>query len=256
MAEPVVLSGSSLNTFLRCGRQWELAYVQRLKRPPSLKMARGTAGHSAAEIDMRHKLETGEDLPLDAVLDAYRDAFVEETADSPENPDKKETKPLFLETGLKGITVWREKVAPTIDPEYVEEPVQFTVNGIPYSGTLDLADKERKVRDWKFVGKKPDERSQDYVVNMVGYIIGYRQKTGMLEQGVVLDHLVLTKDPYHFPVVSEGPTPDESIFAFAGIVGSVHDSITKGAFPPTGLKSGACSWCGYKAECGYYRERR
>lgn len=253
MAEPVVLSGSSLNTFLRCGRQWELAYVHRIKRPPSLRMARGTAGHTVAEIDLKHKLETGEDLPLEEILDTYRDEFVKETADSPENEKKKETKPLYLEAGLNGIKTWRLKVAPLVDPEYVEEPIQFTINGIPYSGTIDLADKKKKVRDWKFVGKKPDTRSQDYVVNMVGYVIGYRQKTGELESGVALDHIVLTKEPYHFPVESEGPTPDESIVAFAGIVGSVHDSIQKGAFPPTGLKSGACSWCGYKAECGYYQ---
>lgn len=254
MAEPVVLSGSSLNTFLRCGRQWELAYVQRLRRPPSLRQARGTAGHYAAEVDMAQKIDSGEDLPLDVVLDAYRDKYVEESVDSPENPDKKETKAAFLDSGVAGVTIWHKTVAPQIQPDMVEQPVQFTVNDIPYSGTLDLADKSGKVRDWKFVGKKPDPRSQDYVVNMVGYAIGYRKLTGHVEAGIVLDHVVLTKDPYHFPV--EGETvPDQSIVSFAGIVESVHDSIQKGSFPPTGLKSGACSWCGYHAECGYYVER-
>ena len=88
---------------------------------------------------------------------------------------------------------------------------------------------------------------------MVGYAIGYRHLTGGLETGIVLDHIVRTKTPYHFQVKSDGPVPDESIFSFAGIVESVHDSIQAGSFPPTGLKSGACSWCGFKRECGYYQ---
>lgn len=253
MAEPDVLSGSSLNTYLRCGRQWELAYVHRLRRPPSLRMARGTAGHFAAEVDLRHKLKTGEDLPIEDLLDAYRDSFTKEAIDSPDIPDKKETHETFMASGMEGVKLWRREVAPTFEPEYVEEPLQYTINGVVYTGTLDASDKARKIHDWKYTAKKPDVRSQDYVVNMVGYAIGYRQKFATLESGIVLDHMVLTKTPYHFPVVSEGPVPDESIIAFAGIVGSVHDAIQKGTFPPTGLKSGACSWCGFKKECGYYQ---
>lgn len=261
MAEPVVLSGSSLNTFLRCGRQWELAYVYRLKRPPSLKMALGTAGHAAAEIDMRQKMTSGTDLPLDEVLDAFRDAFAEETVDSPEVPEKKETKPLMLDSGVEAMKVWHKDVAPTVTPIMVEEPVQFSIatgDGPvrPYSGTVDLVDDTEKIRDWKFVGKKPDPHSGEYVLNMTGYAIGYRKLTGKLESGVQLDHIVRTKTPYHFPIGDDKPVPDESIVAFADIVESVGGSIDKGAFPPTGLKSGACSWCGYKRECGYYQGRK
>ena len=205
---------------------------------------------------MRQKVASGQDLPLEEVLETFRDEFVKEAEDSPENPAKKETRPLMLDSGVAAMTVWHHDVAPAIDPEYVEEPVQFTINGLPYSGTIDLATKQRRIKDWKFTGKKPDPRDQSYVVNMVGYVIGYRRKTGQLETGVDLDYVVRTKTPYHFPVSSEGPTPDESIVSFAGIVESVHDSISKGAFPPTGLKSGACSWCGFTDECGYYQGPR
>lgn len=261
MAETVVLSGSSLNTYLRCARQWELAYVQRMNRPPSLKMALGTAGHWAAEVDLRPKIETREDLPLDVVLDAFRDSFVKETVDSPEVPDKKETRPLMLDSGIEAMKVWHGQVAPTIQPIMIEEPVQFMLTvssrqgetNIPWTGTVDCVDEGIIVRDWKFVGKKPDPRSGDYILNMVGYTIGYRELTGGLENGFVLDHVVRTKTPYHFPVIQEGPVPDESIMSFAGIAESVYNSIGAGSFPPTGLKSGACSWCGYKRECGYYQ---
>lgn len=261
MAETVVLSGSSLNTYLRCGRQWELAYVQRIKRPPSLKMALGTAGHYAAEVDFTQKIESREDLPLDMVLDAFSDSFNKETVDSPEVPAKKETKPLMHASGIEAMKVWHKDIAPTIQPAMVEQPVQFMLStsvrggeetNIPWTGTVDLVDEDVLVRDWKFVGKKPDPRNGDYVLNMVGYAIGYRELTGGLENGVVLDHVVRTKTPYHFKVES-ATVKDESIIAFAGIAESVYNSIGAGSFPPTGLKSGACSWCGFKRECGYYQ---
>lgn len=216
-------------------------------------MALGTAGHFAAEVDLTQKIKTHEDLPLDVVLDAFSESWDKETVDSPEVPEKKETKPLMHASGIAAMKIWHATVAPDVDPIMVEEPIQFAINGIPWTGTVDLVDRPEKVRDWKFVGKKPDARSQDYVLNMVGYAIGYRQKTGRLETGVVLDHIVRTKEPYHFQVKSDGPVPDESIMSFAGIVESVHGSIQAGSFPPTGLKSGACSWCGFKRECGYYQ---
>ena len=254
MAEPVVLSGSSLNTFLECAALWELTYVRSLKRPPSLKMALGTSGHAAAEVDLTQKITTHRDLPEDIILDAFRDSFVKESHDSPELPAKKETKAVFLDSGIAAMKVWHKDVAPTVQPTMVEEPVQFRINSIPYSGTIDLVDDQERVRDWKFVGKKPSPRDQKYVLNMTGYAIGYREKTGLVEKGVILDHIVRTQQPYHFPVESKTPVPDESIFAFADIIKTSHDAIQAGSFPPTGIRSGRCSYCPFRGqECRYTR---
>jgi hypothetical protein len=91
---------------------------------------------------------------------------------------------------------------------------------------------------------------------MTGYGIGLRQKTGLKEDGIVLDHLVRTKEPYHYPIASKGPIPDESIATYADIVTGVAKGIEAGNFPPTGLQGHACSWCGYKARCPAYRAAR
>jgi len=250
--EPIdVLSGSSLNTFLRCARQWEFAYVYRYKRPPRLRMIRGTAGHFAAEVDMKAKLETQEDLPVDDVLDAYSDAFDREVSDGFE--DDKEKPGEAKDLGVKSVKLWHRQVAPGIYPLLVEEPISFHINGIPWTGTIDLVDDDFIVRDWKFTGRTPSS-ADAYILNMAGYAIGYRQKTGQIENQVVLDHVVSLKEPKHVPIRSDGPVPDQSIVAFAQIVEDANRSIQAGIFPANGLKSGACSWCGYRDICPAWRD--
>jgi hypothetical protein len=247
-----VLSGSSLNTLLRCGKQWEYAYVQRIKEPPRLKMILGTAGHEAAEVDLRQKIESRQDLPLDDVKDAFSTAFDREAVEAVEEPTKGLTKPLMKDKGIRSVALWHEKVAPQVQPAMVEEPVNFIINGQPYTGTIDEVDEDDTIRDWKFTGKKPSS-ADSYILNMVGYAIGFRQKTGRVEKRLVLDHVVSTKEPQHVPIRSDGPVKDESIVAFANVVGDAQRMVAAGIFLPTGIKSGACSWCGYTKICPAYR---
>lgn len=248
-----VLSGSSLNTLLRCGKQWEYAYVYRLKRPPRLKMITGTAAHEAVEIDFRQKIESHEDLPVDDVLDAFSTSFDREAADAEEEPEKKLTKPVAKDAGVRSLKVWHKEVAPIIQPAMVEEPISFTINGIPWTGTIDYTDVDDVVGDWKFTWKTPSS-AEAYILNMVGYAIGFRVKTGRLESRVSLDHMVALQDPKYVPIRSDGPVPDRSIVAFTDLVEDAVRTINSGNFLPTGLKSGACSWCGYRDICPAYKD--
>ena len=255
MADPVVMSGSSLNTYLRCARQWEYAYVHRIKRPPRLRMALGTSAHHAVEQDLKHKVKTWEDLPREEVVQTFVDTFKVESADS--EPEPGETKAAALDSGVRSVGMWYDKVAPDVYPVLVEQHGQFSLKVedtvIPYDWTADLVDQDRVVRDWKFVGRKPSGGGQ-YVLNMVGYAIGYREQTGDIESGVQLDHIVRTQKPYHYPLAS-GPVTDDSLRAFGDVLHSVSRSIGAGSFPPNGLQSNACSWCGFRDICTAYKER-
>lgn len=256
MAEPVVMSGSSLNTFLRCARQWEYAYVHRLKRPPNLRQALGISAHAAVEADLKHKVATWDDLPKEEVVQTFVDAFHAESLDA--LPDPKASKDEFLDSGVSAVEVWYDDCAPTVAPILVEQHGQFSLNveelSIPYDWTADEVDQDTTIRDWKFVSRKP-AGGQTYVLNMVGYAIGYREQTGGIEAGVRLDHIVRTKKPYYHPLAS-GTVADQDIEAFADILASAYRSINAGSFPPNGLKSGACSWCGYNDICPAYREEK
>lgn len=248
-----VFSASSLATYMRCGKQWEFAYVYAVKRPPTVRLALGQAAHEAVEINYRQKMETGIDLPISDVTDAFSDAYDKATEDVMEE-EGEETPAQGKDSGIKVVSGYHLQVAPGIQPVMVEEQVQFKVNGIPFSGYIDLVDQHRRVRDLKTASKKPSRN--DYLLAMIGYAVGFRQATGEVEAGVVLDYMVRTKTPYYHPVPSEGAVPNTAIAQFANVVENVASAIQKGVFLPTGLTNNACSWCGYKDICADYGRTR
>jgi len=249
MAELVVMSGSSLATFLRCPQQWELAYVHRIRRPPRLRMAVGLAAHSAIEKNLRHKMQVWTDLPKEEVIETFVDEFKRDAQDSPD--EGKETKGNSQDSGIATLGVWYDQVNPQIQPLAVEQHGQFTLNGIPYDWTADVVTQQKRIRDWKFSLKKPS--GDQYIVNMIGYAIGWRHESGEIESGVDLDYMVRTKQPYHHNIPGS-TVPDEAIDAFTRALQSAYKSINAGIYPPTGLSSGVCSWCAYSdGTCPAYR---
>lgn len=252
MADPVVLSASSIATFLRCGQQWFYAYVERIVEPPSIRQSLGIAAHHAIERNMSQKTFSGTDLPEEAVVDSFSDQYdhlvVDVEADDDEDPGKAK------DDGVGLIRLHHRDVAPKIQPFWVEEPVQFSVNGIPYSGTIDLVDDKNRIRDWKTTKRKPQQVS--HLLQMTGYALAYRHRTGEVESEVVLDYLIRTKLPQYLPVASGGPIDGEAVIKFANVVENVYAAIQEGRFLPNGLMSNACSWCGYKNRCPAYNAQR
>lgn len=249
-----VFSTSSIATYLRCGKQWEYAYVYAIKSPPTLRLVVGSAAHEAVEINYRQKIDTGSDLPESDVKDAFSDAFDRLVVDVVQEEDDDEKPGESKDSGVALVGQYQTRVSPKIHPTLVEEQIQFRVNDVPFSGYIDLVDQHQQVRDLKTTKKKPSRN--DYLISMIGYAIGFRQLTGETERAVVLDYMVRTKVPYYYPVPSEGPVPDYAIAEFAKIVTDVASAVSRGTFIPTGLTNNACSWCGYKSICSAYQRTR
>ena len=257
MAEDFVLSASSLNTFLRCGKQWHFAYVLGVKAPPSLRAVRGIAVHAAVETNMRQKMDTRQDLPITDVLDAYSTSFEAETADGFDlRPD--EDKGEIKDMGVTLTSIYQTQAAPKIQPVLVEHPIQFDINGQKWTGQIDLADEEAinlwgepemglRVRDTKTSAREP--RPESYAINMTGYALGVRQGLGRTESDVIFDYLIAGKKPRYQPIHT-GQVTDDQIRAFAYLVGDVAASINAGSFPANGLTNpGVCDWCGFSKIC-------
>lgn len=244
---PEQLSASSVTTFLRCGQQWFFAYVAGIKSPPTLKQARGIAVHKAVEINMVQKVTSRVDLPVDDVADAYATEYDLISTDVEDRDELGK----YKDSGIVLAKLHTEVIAPEIQPIWVERPIQFDLNGIIFTGQVDLMDEMERVRDTKTTSRKPSPES--YMFNMTGYAISKRQLTGTKETDVVLDYLVATNEPYYLPVMAGGPVSDDDIIRFANIVESVAGSIKAGRFVPNGLVSGACTWCGYTNICPAYQ---
>lgn len=261
MAQDLVLSASSVTTFLRCGTQWHFAYVAGVKSPPSLRAIRGIAVHSAVEVDMRQKMLSGVDIPIGDMVDAYDTSWNNETAYG-FNIDEGEVPGVVKDKGEDLLRLYHKDVAPNIQPVMVEEPIQFNINGQAYSGQIDLGteidvdfgwgppEKRLEIRDTKTTGRTP--ASGTYLLNMTGYAISQRQKTGIVEADTVLDYLIALKEPVYKEIRMGGPITDDQIRQFAGIIDTVSSTIKAGKFVPNGLINGSCSWCGYKAMCPAY----
>lgn len=237
MGDPLVLSGSSVNTYGLCPKRWYYEYVVVDVRPNSLSMARGLAAHEALEFYLQAKVD-GDTLPvLKDLLDRYIVSFEREAKESPEGP--RETRKDVFDRGKLAVEAWYTDVAPTVEPVLVEIGGQFTVNGVYYSWTADLFDKDGIVRDWKFVKSKPsDTPFFDYTNAMAGYIEGITSE-GYQVGGAQLDYMVCTLNPYHLP---KPISPDRDEFGFT--VKNTHDQIKQGRFPATDDRR-TCSWCPY-----------
>jgi hypothetical protein len=255
MTDQQIFSGSSLQTFLRCAKQWEYAYVYEYKRPPALRQVLGNAAHTAVETNYTQKVETRQDLPVDSVKDVFSDTFDALVVDAIIDEEAAETPGQAKDSGIKVIDRYQSEVAPAIQPIWVEREVQFQIDDIPYSGTIDLVDELSRVRDLKTTKRRPSGPN-NYLIAMTGYALAFRQETGEKESEIVLDYMVRTKDPYYYPIYSDGPVSDDAIETFVGIVEMVNQAIKEGIFLPTGLTNYACSWCGYNDICPAYRKTR
>jgi len=264
---PTILSGSSVNTYLRCGKQWEYAYVLQIRRPPSIKQGLGIAAHEAVALNMQQKVLTFMDLPAEEVAQKFSDEWdlmaididdvvnverIDERTGK-KTKTRKETKAAAKDSGIKAVMVHHEEMASKVQPVWVERQISFQLNGsIEYTGIFDLADNRGRVRDHKFVSRKPQDGG-GYILPMVGYALGYRQISEDPETEIVLDYVVRTQDPYYLPLASGGPVSDQAIQEFAHIVSDVRRSIDAGIFNPNGLHSHACGWCGYADICPAFR---
>lgn len=262
MAQPFVLSASSLNTYLRCGKQWEYAYVMGVKAPPSLRASRGIALHAAVETSMRQKMTSCEDLPEDDWLDAYSDSYARHTADGYEAKSG-ESWESVKDAGIDLTKIYRKQAAPKIQPVLVEEPISFDINGQTWTGQIDLGVAEPinlwgepeiglRVRDTKSSARAP--KPENYAVNMTGYAAGARI-AGHKVAGVSFDYVIATNKPY-YQEINQGPVTDAQMRSFAYLVGDVAANINKGAFPANGLNNpGVCDWCGFRAMCPAYKAK-
>lgn len=245
------LSKSSVSTYLRCGQQWYYAYVMKIRRPPKVRQAIGLAAHSAIELNMGQKVASKIDVPTDVVLDVFRDEYA---AMDDIQPDEEISPKQGIDNGIRVVRKYHEDVAPGIQPAWVEEPVMFEINGVPYSGWIDLVDDKGRVRDTKTSAKSPSRASRDHVLSMIGYALAYRQRTGLVESEVVIDTLVYLKTKTKYvPIASGGPVTRDAIQTFAGVIQGVAEQIEEGRFLPTGLMNNACSWCGYRDICPAYK---
>ena len=250
------LSVSQLGMFQRCNIQYRRRYLEGETIPPGIAAHVGSGVHKAAEINFKSKMQTGEDMPLDAVQDAAAEAYDKALSEGvffapDEAPGAKAAMVQGKDDAVSLATLFRRELAPTIMPALVEHRVTLEIPGValPVVTILDCYTADRKLRDLKTSGKRWTEDRAHTSPQPTVYRESVLQSTGEYPDELMFDVLVNNKTP----VLQTIPTSrtEEDLQILTRKFQTMIEAIRAGIFMPAEPGSWMCSpkFCGYWHTC-------
>ncbi|MHC4715083.1 MAG: PD-(D/E)XK nuclease family protein [Planctomycetota bacterium] len=261
------LSWSQINTLNRCGEQYRRRYCEGERVPPGIALLRGRATHRANEKNLLAKMDTGELLPVDAVLQAASDAF-DEAAEGEfvidgdyEGMEIAEALGTAKDESVALAGLHAEQVAPEIEPTAIEVRIEIPPSDslpVQFVSILDLIDGGAAIRDTKTTRKSPPGDAAHMNDQLSGQDLAFRARYQKPPEELSLDYLVRTakkKELKHVRLPTTRTQADLAVFvrrAQAAI-----QMIEAEVFLPAPADSWACTtrFCGYAETCPFYRGR-
>lgn len=248
------LSISQLNTFLRCGLQYQYRYIDGLVSPPGISLVEGSAIHKGLEVILREKKDTGKVAPMSVLHDAWYDAWKEKKKDITDWGEDGERKTVrdteSRDVGL--LSLYYQTKMPVVNPIEVEQRFWTSVgnNNIPVLGYIDMIDQDeldlvngRSVVDHKVVKSSKSQADANNDPQLTLYA-----KVSHTDR-VRFDCLCKTKTP-KITTVASTRVPTDYLW-LVKIFDKVAEAINAGTFMPADPTSWACSprFCGYYWHC-------
>lgn len=239
------LSHSSISTYLRCPRQWAYAYLEGLKKPPAAALIKGKAVDDGLSFNLRQKVDSREDLPMDDVLHVTESAFRDEV-DKQGGRDEVNWEGASFASALDSAIGMTElhmtEHAPLIQPTEVQLELHRELpDGRDFIGFLDFVNEDGAVCDWKTGKKRMGQGAADTDLqpHAYAYLMGepitfffYRAvDTGKSQASEVL---VTTRS-------------EEQSAWYETAAADVSAAIDAGIYPPN-----PNGWHCSKSFCGYY----
>ena len=249
---------SHLGMWLRCQEQFRRRYIEGEVIPPGISARRGSSVHKAAEINHAQKIKSHEDLPVDTLQDAARDEYVRlvknEGVFIPK--DKVSEKGALLAGGLDASTrltkLYREVLAPTIQPSLVEEKILIDAGlDLPLQGTIDFLTVDHALRDIKTADKSKGAGEADNSLQLSFYSGLVAAHTGKWPTKISLEILVNNKEPKLQSLKTKrGPEHWSNILLRVQLMLA---QVQTGLFAPCDPGAWICSpeYCGYWWTCKY-----
>lgn len=263
------LHWSHINMFLRCGEQYRRRYIMKEIIPPAVVLHVGSGTHKGVEVNLLHKRDKGELLPVDAVAEATRDAVNERwekegvTLDA-DDMDRAiaDVRGEAVDTAVALATLHHSELAPKITPQHVERPWVLELSGFPYdlAGQIDIQEKPvngckaGRIRDTKTTNRTPPPSKADESDQLTMYALAAKVLDGAIPP-LAMDSLVKTKTPK--AVTLETWRTDEDLQVLLRRIEVFSRALDRGVFVPAQQDSWICSakFCGYAATCPYFRGR-
>lgn len=254
------LSASQLVMFQRCGEQWRRRFIDEDFVPPSLPVRTGHAVREAAMLCLRHRLETGTLLPLDAVQDAAADAYARILTEgvyfAPEDlPSARRALSEGRDSAVTLAALFRNSLAPDLDPVLVEHRVELSLGlALPVIVTIDCLTRNGEAHHLVTSSKRWSAERVLASPDSALLLHAVRQLTGVTPQRLPVDVLVGTRTP----VLQTLESPSCDLMVVLRAFRLMLAAVAAGIFPPAAPDSWICSprWCGYFFSCPHVAAHR
>lgn len=246
------ISASSLEQYERCQVQWKFRRIDGLIMPPGIAAHTGRGVHKGAEINMKAKRLSGNDEPMDVVLDAARDGYVHSLKETglfvprSEAGSEKNQMNDGLNATVSMAKVYRKKVAPPRLPKFVEKELYSDVEGlpVPLMGIIDLVTVDDVISDLKTGAKRWNQGRADNSLQATMYdklLTDNLGKPSAIEFDVVVKN---QKEPQILTTERTEDDWDKLVMRAKAMLRGVQS----GAFNPTHPDNWWCS----ERQCGYF----
>lgn len=248
----------------KCGIMYEFRKVKNIRPlPPSSFIHVGRAVDTAANVNLKTKIDTETLLPTEQVLDIARDTTrhwfsvdgVTLTPDDP--PSEKAAADKAVDKAVRLAKLHSEELAPTLRPQHVQRSWTMEIVGCSFDlvGTRDLDEVDGSVHDLKTKKKSPTAREAELSDQGTLYTL-----SRMVIDGVkppvrfVLDSMVDLKSGPKV-VIQESTRSEADFRVLANRLEAAERVINSGAFTPARQTDWWCSltYCGYATICPYFR---
>lgn len=257
------LSVTQLEMFAKCGEQYRRRYIEKQRIPPGVALVRGGAVHSAAEANLKQKIETAVDLKPSQVVEIADAAFSQRIAEGGLllNPEEA-ARGMKVVAGEARDTVARLArlhaitQAPDYQPVAVEEAVRVR---LPNSSrdllcVIDVVDDQNRITDFKSTTKAPSQKDADQSIQLTAYHLAWGTKTRLPPSELRIDAAIDGSTSQRREVLKTVRTA-EHVNSLGARFSATNQAIEAGSFPPAAIGTWWCSarWCGYWSTCPFVR---
>lgn len=251
------LSVSQVRKYLKCPKQYQYKYIDKLKEDVGSGLILGRAFHKGMQTASIRKVIDGEIMDTSDVLDVYSTAFDDEIENQDVEWKEDEDPGKIKDEGSKLMAVYYDElgrdIVPMVDDEglpYVERKHTFEmVPGLPVFQVMDLIDADGIIRDYKTSAKSPSKNVLDDGIQLPTYALGYRDLFGQQETKVGLDYAVNLKTKKKtVRIETDGPVSAGDIERTVETFVGVAKGINAGIFYPND-ESNSCGYCSFREIC-------
>jgi hypothetical protein len=260
------ISNSALSLCMTCGEAFHRKYILRIPEARGIRSTAGSGAHKGREVNLKQKIESEVDMPVDLIQDAARDYVHKVFDENPILPDsefegksKQDLRGITSDFAVEIAMVDALEFQPVIQPKLVEHRMAIKFPGMSRTlvGMCDNVEINDDIRDLKSSTRKWGQQKADEATGMTTYGIMRYAETGKLPENYYVDNVVASgKTPakHNALVTSRSKAQlEQHLFRFIQW-GKVIDSGLFGPCDPTHWKCSK-SYCGYFMGCPYGNER-